>query len=580
MLHAPCSMAIVSLIGVVLLGPGYANAQTPDCEYNTSPANKTGSNPYKISYQNANLIDGLSNTEWKYQVLQSTEVWNANANGGWLVYDGDSTQVDFIPANGCTTAEKINLVRIGVKGDGICTGNSLGWFNTRCDGTQWMLTICGSNNAAPACTMGSQCDSGICDVANNACALSWHVQGDYSGGGGDLLVVMNHEFGHVLGLDHPTASQNVGVMGSSATGGLRRRALYPWDIECHERGYGRRSRSIRHYFQAHNVSTLSGPTTSASGYSKGMGNVRIDGGSAFWSTVAYSYRFRNSKGTSLSGTITNFNQQYVSGFTNAWFPDLPTRWRTMYNYDYDSANRYANSYQLNNIYQYAYDHDFNSGTLTQGKMYACTQAPPNCSPEPIYSYQPISVSPDIVSGRTVFAWVNANRTNDDEDRQIWISVGNRGSSERLLNVPHKLTIPGTTPTKSLKSSINVALACGEMYSAGGYDCVIVYSPITAKSYAMETRRFYVTGSSDNYGLAWGSTASVGWLTGSNVTAWFNNSTWWLAHTSGTTIHVRNSSNSTSWSHYSTLGAGSIGPPQAMSVGNQSNRATRLYYTER
>ena len=363
-------------------------------------------------------------------------------------------------------------------------------------------------------------------------------------------------------------------MGNSS-GNLRKRELYPWDIECQERLYGRRSQPIYYRRQGHNAATFDASLfTMAQGYARGLGSIRVDtNGTAHLAAVAYSYRFRNSTGLTLSSSPTNMYQQYVGAFTNAWFREVPDRWRTMYLYDYDSTNRYENVNSLNNVWQYAYNHSFASGDLTDGRMSYCTSSSIYCYPEYIYTYHPVSVAYDhATSDRTIFAWVNATRQNGADDREIWISIGTRYGSERTLNQPFKTGI---------RSSINVAIACGPFGSADGfYDCVIIYSPLSNTTYGLYLRRFFVQGTNDtNYDLEWDSeTTSVGWLTGSNATAWYNGG-WRLAHTSGTGIQVRESTDSTSWSHSQTLQQ-PVGAPQAITVGEPGDRTTRLYFTGR
>lgn len=243
----------------------------------------------------------------------------------------------------------------------------------------------------------------------------------------------------------------------------------------------------------------------------------------------------------------------------------------MYLYDNESTNRYMNPTSLNNIYQYAYDHTFSSTTLTQGHMSHCTNPAPSCTPKNIYSYHPISTSFDPYSSKTVFSWVNQTRQDGLDDREIWISVGFNDTNGRRLNVPYKTGI---------RSSINASVACGPSFSAAEYDCILVYSPIEDAKYPLKTRQFYIAPLSNGESqIIWRpSTTTVGWLTGSNATAWYNND-WYIAHTSGTGIQIRKSTDSINWTHSETLQS-PVSAPRAITLNQSHNRTTRLYFTGR
>ncbi len=163
--------------------------------------------------------------------------------------------------------------------------------------------------------------------------------------------------------------------------------------------------------------------------------------------------------------------------------------------------------------------------------------------------------------------MNANRINDSADREIWFSVGLADSTGRLLNKPFKTGI---------RTAANVALACGPYSSAGSYDCVLAYVPLDSTTYQLATTRFYTY--SGGSSVAYSTEEDVGWLTGSGATAWYNGD-WFLAHTSGGNIQVRESTDGASWSHSETLTSAAVGFVSAKNApGLSADRGTVLYYT--
>lgn len=534
-------------------------AQTPTCHPNSPASKTTQGNQFKINYEHVNdLAGGITSLQWKYNILNASEQWNNFANGGWFEFNGD-TNLKWIPPNACTTEQKINLVTINTANLteplNPCNGTATAVHQRRCDGNNWMITICATNT------------NGI---------LNYSIGSTPSSSKLDVNAVLVHEFGHALGLNHAdiTTGQKAAVISSTSWGSLKQRSLYPWDIECHERIYGRRKQKIHYRRQNHNsilfTSTL---YTMATNYARGIGNARDYMSTPYYSSVAYEHRFRNSTSDQLTTTPTNFNEQYRSNFTNSWFRESPDRWRTMYLYDNESTNRYQNLTSLNNIYQYAYDHTFSSSTLIQGHMSHCTNSAPfTCSPKNIYSYHPISTTFDSHTSKTIFSWVNQTRQDGADDREIWISVGFNDSTGRRLNAPYKTGI---------RSSTNVSVACGPSYSAAEYDCILVYSPIEDAEYPLKVRQFYIEplpgGESKIFWRP--STSSVGWLTGSNATAWYNNHNWFIAHTSGTGIQVRKSTDSINWTHSETLQQ-PVGAPRVININQTHNREALIYFTGR
>ncbi len=430
----------------------------------------------------------------------------------------------------------------------------------------------------------------ICASISNNNTWDWtHLPG--AANDRDLSTTLTHEFGHAIGLGHTTAATSeYATMNSSGTpdhGTLRGRWLYPWDIRCHEEKQGRRAVDFVYRNHTHDSNSIGAAITSGSGiYSRGLGSVRKNGNNFYWSTVGYNSSLRNSDGDTMAGGTVSFNQQYVGVmYSNSWLRELPDQWRTYYSYDYDSANRYTNANSRSNVYQYAFDHAFSPSTVQQGRLTHCTNPPGNpCNSSGVYSSNPISSSFDFLANRTVYAWVHHDRSLNhqsnfqstdplirEQDREILVSVGHRGTNAFTLNVPIRT---------GLYSSTNVALACGGYETAGIYSCIIVYTPLANASNPLMMRRFHISNlPTDNHVIYWDPIIrSVGWLNASDITAWYNANKYWIAHKSGTVVQVRvSNSDATSWSHWGSLGE-SIVAPQVISANYTYDRRARVYMT--
>lgn len=432
-----------------------------------------------------------------------------------------------------------------------------GYWRSFCDGTRWQITICARTPA-----------------------INWQwTHHPSSANDRNIASSLIHEFGHTIGLGH-TQDGEYSVMNSSGIpnhGTLRGRWLYPGDIQCHHEEWGTRSNRFLYRSQDHGNDNINPAITLGNSYVRGPGNIITDTPNYLYSTVGYDgTRFQNSFGSTLGSPNRYFHRPYIGiAFTNFWTRELPTEWRTYYNYDNTSSNRYTNPESKTNIRQYAYDLLF-SAPPNQGIMRHCFYDPPNCSPKTMFSSHPISISHYQHYDRTVYAWVNQTRGYsynsgiNEADREIWISIGQRGTDPFLLNKPFKTGI---------RSSTNVSLTCGVLFSAGGWDCIIAYTPLENSSYGMRVKRFFIHEmSEDHYSINWDPiTHTVGWLNGSDITTWFNNDKYWLAHKTGKYVRVRSSDTGETWEHYGSLGE-SITAPRAISHSANNNKTTWIYLT--
>jgi len=151
--------------------------------------------------------------------------------------------------------------------------------------------------------------------------------------------------------------------------------------------------------------------------------------------------------------------------------------------------------------------------------------------------------------------LNQDRTDDDENREIRISVGY--INDGLL--PNQLTID------DLDSWVPPGVACDDG-AAGGYDCILVYADESETVGQLYVRRFSAVGSMP-YSLSVDSpTYTVGMAgtvrTAGRIAAWYHNSKFWIAFrpiNQGQELAIMNSTNGSSWNVVGSYGYTAIGP---------------------
>jgi hypothetical protein len=166
------------------------------------------------------------------------------------------------------------------------------------------------------------------------------------------------------------------------------------------------------------------------------------------------------------------------------------------------------------------------------------------SKEPAIAWAP-SVS------RSIFAWVNQNRQNDTDQREIRIAVG----------YVNQYTLPVATGT-GMQSNVGPGIACSTG-NANGYDCLMAYVPQSDGGHYIRLRRFTPAAGKERHTLSWDSTATTfNVSTASRIAVWYHDAKWWLAYRSSNSnqnVFVRSSTDSVTWSDSSLLAYSDVGP---------------------
>lgn len=397
------SLVFLSVIGFPTVG----NAAVPTCAYNDLDAvDPVGGNEFLIDTSNLSRIAGrpgltsLTWLQWKYAVLNAAESWGDNATGGWFEYAGSTSAWgnDLPPDKNCTAAQQVNVVRVGHEGDRACFNETLARYNEVCDEQNWVVTVCPSaEDLATSCSTvsdcgdGNDCSSGTCEEVcdGGICKHAYSIAELTDDDSFDIQGILTHEFGHAMGLHHPSAEN--AVMGNS-TGKLRKRELYPWDIACRERQFGRRYEDVDFRIQLDGASSFSTSIYNMdSGWVRGTGAIRDDSGTKGPASSAYSYRFGSSTGYYLSSSPTYYYRSYSPGHSLDWFPEEPNSWRLNYLSDLTSSNPYTNINSVSDVRQVSYGLSFSG--YTQGDLSYCVDSACTTTKK-IKTYAPISTAFD------------------------------------------------------------------------------------------------------------------------------------------------------------------------------------------
>jgi hypothetical protein len=512
--------------------PAHAQACVPATQTYPSP---DGLNRYRINTGQFAAELGMTSAQARFAVGLAASAWNLNGRSGYFEYSDSTTREG--PDDFCSDPGDWNLITISEDDFGVCgNGAAFSFVAPACNGTRWWMNICPNSTLV---------------------FWKWMWSGSPTVGHVDLVQSIAHDFGHVIGLGHPTDTMcNVGgaVMCRTAysIGGTRQRDLYPWDVRCSFDYADARQLDVvaaEYWF-----GTLSGtyPVAPDEAF-KGHPNRQSSGTGPSWSRTVHRGNdpvrtwvstYPSLLATSPSRHVNSARRSHTPSAT--WWPERPEYLRSMLHVELGSAS-WDQSY---GIMQALSTVDLSAGTLSW--LSHCTTAGWPCSNSIVQSGHRIAHAWDDYNSTSVTSWVHQNRWDHTGDREIRISHGS--FSDQHVGLPHKTGRYAPLPP---------AIACRAYQAGDYYDCILAYVSLGDLDGRIRLRMFYYY--QGNY--YWRPTeVSLSLYTATGMTLWYQSGYWWLAYGvlgTANAVHVYRSSNGNVWSYQHSLGR-SIQAPAAAS----------------
>ena len=532
------------VVGVGLLASNGAYAQTCTSS-NVDHLVTDARREFRVSSVNDGSLSGVTDVEFQRGAAMAAATWNEQSNSRPFFYNGLTSRTDLPSSKADCDSAGINysLVKVDATSNASAKGSASG----RCtDGngnaTQFLIKV------------NKKTSSGSDRV--------WEANGSTIGSNEyDLLQTLTHEFGHTLHLGHP--SGEYGTMRGTSIGTNKQRDLYLWDLTCVKdlsQAPPERATKIKRLY--HSGGTFGSESTPFGGWiqSKGSPGITWVTGSTEFSAAA--------KQTSSTSTIwwtRGHNQSNTFNFpTSESSRDLigmftETTFREDTNQDrvfWVRPEEYPTPLDDDSSHRIRYRRSSNGfSSSNSGNLKECNSMTGflSCSSHSyIQSGKPPAISWDYEVDRTVFAWVNQNRDDNSDSREIRIAIG----------YVDNFILPVATKT-GIQSNVTPGIAC-RTNQADGHNCLMAYVDQRDGEQRIKLRRFTPVATSTGYSLVWhpSTTTFTAASTASRIALWYHDSRWWMAYRTnspGQWMQVFHSMDSLTWSALTPPSYTDVGP---------------------
>lgn len=502
------------------------------------------------------LSDSAANRQVINSIVTAAEVWNQESRSAVLVYAGtvSSDSID----TACSQFDPDKLPAIFVNFKGRCKGTNPTFCESSAIGTTTKRFMILCKNAVDLFIWGDPDTPNKC--TDNA--LDWYINGVNSQL--DIVSLLVHEFGHALGLWHPSEvvggdpSNGNSVMNTSQSHQIWiRRHLFPWDTDCSDdpvlpalNHHRERRKVIEYRWQrfkdsgSEHGNVVNSSKDVVKGFCSG-GYLRddMDRYYGLYDDDSIRTSFVNSDGNLSFSSEPNFT---IEDLTNPGLYIAPVLMTPLEhsgaNQDHritfnDTRDGASSPYTLNDPPEVKYirSNDFFVSQFSGPFNYKyCTNS--TCSQtQEVQTHIPLVSSWDDFSGNTVFAFVQTNRDFSGHG-QIYLIPGYFSGSNLNLREPVPLSTltPPNDPYQdmafSLKSQVRPGIACAPNRLDFDYNCILAW----VDNGIMDGNILYTYFRVDNDTIVWtpnsikvrSNHTSVSTVSG--VSAAFFNDSFWLA----------------------------------------------------
>ncbi|MBT9560038.1 MAG: hypothetical protein IV100_28670 [Myxococcales bacterium] len=457
------SSSLALLLLVMSMRVGTASAQVGTCVPSVEPHVATnGVRDFKINVDaTAATTLGMATSDIRDAAILAASSWNERGNSGLFRYTGTTPLTD-VPSD---CSHSVVYVREDCQ---YLTAEA----KAKCGGTQFLIYV---NSRTLECTPRT--------LSNRA----------VTGAGLDAIGMLMHEFGHTMGVHHPGYGEQALMSNSPINPNWNNgsRVPFQWDLKCTEEMGGTRSLTGRK--RSYVTWMGSAATFGASGIGAASAALTDVSGSSYFA-AAYP---RMSSGvrwdTALDGTwVSAWTYPVeVGGFKALNLREEPTRDYVAYQDRTDTPDMTTFGSTRDTWAVYS---DDNWATKIFGRLQHCTSMASwaSCSAG--------ATANVAATGAVSTAWLG----DISKSVVVWSHLDrlfggrNVGSHEIRVSIGKLSDTTLVQPTlTSIRSKTAPAVACMEG-AIGGYDCILLYVPVTAGGLQLKARRFNAVSWTNRY----------------------------------------------------------------------------------
>jgi hypothetical protein len=501
----------------------------------------------------------FTSSAFRLAMIAAADAWSEASNSGYFNYTGDTSLTDIPTTKAACDSQNKNF-SIVVAVDACLdppNASAIAVIAGRCAvngvATQFAIFVPSRRVVSNTCVNFPWSD-GLLLGATSPAAF-------------DLHGAVSHEFGHALGLNHPSegGDSRYAVLSGSVPNRNNQRAPREYDLDCLFQKAAQRNLTGHYRVVYGNSVQTSNPsfTGSWSVVRASIGRTFHSPGSPQWRWSAavrkkddctvWTRDLNTSNTSPCLDTSSQISNRVGIGYSDVVWPDYDQEMQQVFYSDYvDEPN--PDDHQTGHRLKYVRSaSEFQSGTQATASVTQCTAMSSwmVCSnSEPLrtnYSTSHAWIGGDL--NLPLIAWANATTFNDGSDGRVRIAIGTLGYAR--VPIGDDIT-PGQADATS---DVGPAVVC--KHGQTPYPCLVFYVPTDVRGADVRVRRFSVTSNALRYLPSFEASSylvadpelGVVAQTGQRIAAWYSGDHFFVAvksMSSGQTLRIFRSVNGANW----------------------------------